>query len=908
MSDFCWVEGLPPGRNQFVSFERRFALKTGGAVLLHLFADTRYRLFVNDTFVAYGPGRFVTARPEYDTHEISPHLQKENNVVRVEVNYYGCSSFQTMPDGLPGFIAAGGTSDGATDFATPGAWLARIHKAWDSQAPFFSFAQNPVEICDTRILAVELALPAALPVASLPPEATPWAKPEPRTSPCPDYAFVRPARTLTAGPLVDTLRWGFQIRRPGHKQQNITTERQFLSYATWIHSPRRQTVCLDCFWSRIELNGQPVTINYPDRLGNHGECLIELQEGWNFLAGRLEALLDHWSYLLGLPRESGATLHASPDPACVETFALSGLLPVKSILPCPATPSDYTIPEDWNSAVSDLHRITPARLVAWESPSAESIGRDLPYNRLDEVATHSAHSAVWAFDFGDEYYGHPVLEVEAPAGSLLDVAYDDWKRADGCVNLYQSNPFTDAADRFFLQGGRQRIEVLNPRGGIFLQAVLRIPEGSPPVTLALHDVAIRRRTTLNSCEGSFASGDDVLDWAWRTSVHTLQCSTDEAYADCPWRERGSYIGDSLVNFHLHRLITSELSVARHTFQNFGLAQLPNGQLACCAPSWLTRPHEDFSLIWIQAVRDFWAYTGDAGFAADQWPVIQRILASPSWETDESGLWNTTGMRCFIDWGVLASEREGAGNAVINIFRIEALRATAELASVLGHASDAIRYTAEAKQTAAALIDHLWFETEGRFNACIGADTPAIHANILALRYGIGPADRILSYLEPRLRANFQHGSQGPHFSGYFELYFFYYLLPALAHHNRVELAETLIHEHYGFIKSLGYPTLPEHFNSAAKGQGSCCHSWSGAPAIFATEHILGLRLATPGHPDHWLLDPVASSHPQAEGSLPHPRGQIRVFWQRQGDRIAAQASLPPEVTLTAAPHVDLTLS
>ncbi|MEI8340934.1 MAG: hypothetical protein WCH43_05270 [Verrucomicrobiota bacterium] len=882
-------------------------MTTDDSVLLHLFADTRYRLFVNNTFVAYGPGRFVTAHPEYDTHEISPHLLKGNNVIRVEVNYYGCSSFQTMPDGLPGFIAAGGSAGGATDFATPGAWLARMHKAWDSQAPLFSFAQNPIEICDTRILEDELALPATLSVVSLPAEATPWAKPEPRSSPYPDYAIVRPTRILTTGPLAESLRWGFHVQHSENKQTNGSTDRHFISYATWIHSPKHQTILLDCFWSRIELNGQPIAINYPNRLGNHGECLIELRAGWNFLSGRFEVPLDRWSYLLGLPFESGATLHSHPNLACVEAFAISCLSPVKSILSCPASPIDYTIPEGWSCVASDLSEITPARLIAWEIPATKSIVGDIPYSHLKEVATHSATSAVWAFDFGDEYYGHPVLEVEAPAGSLLDVAYDDWKRADGCVNLYQSNPFTDAADRFILKGGRQRIEVLNPRGGIFLQIVLRVPEGSPPVPLTVYDVGIRRRTTLNNCEGSFISGDEVLDWAWGTAVHTLQCSTDEAYADCPWRERGSYIGDSLVNFHLHRLITSDLSVARRTFHNFGLAQLPDGQLACCAPSWLTRPHEDFSLIWIKAVRDFWAYTGDTDFAANQWQVIQRILSSPSWKTDGSGLWNTTGLRCFIDWGVLSSEREGAGNAVINIFRIEALRATAELASALGHESDAIHYTTEAKQTATALIASLWNEKKGRFNASIGADTPAIHANILALHYGLGPSDRILSYLDPLLRANFRQGTKGPHFSGYFELYFFYYLLPALVAHSRLELAETLIREHYGFIKSLGYPTLTEYFHAAEKGNGSCCHSWSGSPAIFATEYILGLRLVTPGQPNHWMLDPVASQHHKIEGSLPHPNGLIRVHWHRQGNRIVANASLPPGVTLTPGPHVDLTL-
>jgi hypothetical protein len=874
--------------------------------MLHLFADTRYRLFVNNNFVAYGPGRFVTAYPEYDSHEITPHLRVGGNVLRIEVNYYGCSSFQTMPDGQPGFIAAGGTADGAVGFATPGEWLARIHQAWYAQAPYFSFAQNPAEICDTRTLATELATPPTIPAVPLPATATPWAKPLPRSAPHPDYALLRPARITVAGPLAESgLRWGIQLHRPSHSHGASPAENQFVSYATWIHSPRTQKVSLECFWNDMELNGMPLEVNHHTPLGNHNETEIELRSGWNFLAGSVELLLEHWPLLLGLPRASGATLYARPDLDCTETFAISSPVVSRFLAVCPPAAADYSLPEGWTTATSDLARVTPARLAAWESPDESRAARDIPFTALPGASRQSARSAIWCFDFGDEYYGHPVIEVEAPAGSILDVAYDDWRRADGCVNLYHSNPFTDAADRFILRGGRQRIEVLNPRGGIFLQLLLRAPADSASPALTVHDVAIRRRTTLTACEGSFACGDPVLDWAWRTSVRTLQASTDEGYADCPWRERSSYIGDSLVDFHLNRLLTHDLSVASRTFDLFGKAQLPDGQLAACAPSWLRKQHDDFSLIWVQAVREFWAYTGDTAFPAAQWPVIQRLFASQTWKADADGLWDTTGRNAFIDWGVLQSEREGAGNAVMNIFRVAALRATAEMAEAIGRANEAADYTAEAARVAAALMARVWNQAEGRFNASIGANTPALHANILALRYGIGPAGPILAYLEPRLRENYRKGRQGPQFSGYAELYFFHYLLPALAEHQRGPLAETLIQEHYGFLKSLGYPTLTEGFHGAEKGIGSCCHSWSGAPAIYATEYILGLRLATPGNRDAYLLAPLASSHAQAEGLLPHPRGPIRVRWKRRDERIAAQASVPPGVTLIPAPNVDL---
>jgi alpha-L-rhamnosidase len=906
-SRFSWVKDLPPGRNQFVSFGLRFSLPAAVPAIIYLFADTRYRLWVNDVFVAYGPGRFVTAHPEYDSHDLIRLLRAGENFLRVEVNFYGASSFQTMPDGVPGFIAAGGTEDGSVSFATPGAWKALIHRAWDAESPAFSFAQNPTEICDTRVLADELAAPFNATITTLAGKAVPWATPTPRSAPYPDYSLASPARLLASGPLEEPLRWGMQIRN-SRQMEAWTPSGPFIMFSTWVHSPRAQNVTLDCFWADLEVNGRVVTIGYPKRFGNQGQAHISLGAGWNFLGGKFGILAGHWPFLLGLPRESEVSLHALPDLKCRETFAISPLAENCVVPPSPPSHEGYAPPADWTLIPNDLAKVTPARLTAWDTPVSSATQYDVPKKRFPEVATHTAHAATWSFDFSDEYYGHPVLEVEAPPGSILDIAYDDWKRADGCVALYNSNPFTDAADRFILRGGRQRIDVLNPRGGIYLQVILRVPFGTEHAPLSVHEIAVRRRTTIKSIGGAFSCGDGILDWSWRTSVHTLQASTDEAYSDCPWRERGSYIGDSLVNLHLNRLASADLSVAKRTLAVMGQAELPDGLLPGCAPAWLRKPHEDFTLLWILAVRDVWAYTGDTDFISRQWPIVQGIWKSSKWKKDADGLWDSTGMRVFIDWGAIRSECEGAGNGAMNIWRIASARACAEMAAALNLDKEKGQFLKEADKVSATLMKKLWNKAEGRFNGSVGATTPAVHANILALLYGLGPAEEILEYLEPKLHQNFAWARNNGDASGYAELYFFFYLLPALAAQGRYTLAESLIREHYGFLRLLGYPTLTEGFIGADLQQGSCCHSWSGAPAMYVTQNILGLRQAEPGQPDVYLLNPVSPAHQRAEGALPHRHGLITVKWQRAGERIRAQAKVPKGVTLRAAAHVDLSIA
>ena len=902
-SQFIWAEGCVASRNQFISFEQHIDTTSTRAVTIHLFADTRFRLWVNESFVAYGPGRFVTQFPEYDSYDLAPYLKAGENLVRVEVNYYGSDSFQTMPDGQPGFIAAGGSGDGAVDFATPGDWQARRHTAWDADAAHFSFAQNPAEICDTRILSAELQDDAkVLPVHQLPEEECPWGQLTARSAPYPDYASCEPEHFELAAPLKPSRIVGLQSVQNDFKPKAPRRKR---AVATWIHSPVQQTISLSCFWSEIRCNGERIEADTDTPLGNHGIAPLPLKQGWNFLTASFEVLTAVWSYLLRPEHGANVSFHAIPELDCESALAASIISLEEPPLPEFRIP--YSLPEGWSLESGDPVSLTPARVMAWDESDESAARRKIPYSALASVAAQNAREATWCVKFDLEYYGQPVIEVEAPAGSILDLAYDDWLRPDGCLNLYVSNPFTDTADRFILRGGRQRIEVLNPRGGIYLQATLRAPMDSEPTTLKLHQVYIRRRTTIQSIEGSIQTGRSAFDYAWDASVNTLVASTDEAYSDCPWRERGTYIGDSVVGFQVDRLVNTDLSVARRTFLNFGRAPLADGQLRSCAPSCISHTHEDFSLLWIVGVRDYWSATGDVSFIEENWMPILGVLNAP-WEGHKSGLWNAIGRNLFIDWGALKIDREGTANSAINMARFGALQAAAQMARVIGREEEASSLEATAEAVKSALLKHLWNPKEGRFHASLSdSESPALHANIWALFFRVGESEPLLNHVVPLLRKNFKQGVEQGQWSGHAELYFLYYAFTALGALGQHELVEQLIEEHYGFLESLNYGTLNECFCRAAIGQGSCCHTWSSAGAIYAHQYVLGLRQTDAGDPNNWLLDPQTTDRFHTiSGSLAHSSGQIAISWERVDGVIAATVEAPGDVSIEAGANVELT--
>lgn len=898
-SRFVWIHDQANRRNQYVRFQRVLNIEDSPDTFpLLLFADTRYRLRVNEQFVSTGPARFVTQFPEYDLHDLAPFLQPGRNIICVDVNFFGSSSYQSMPDGEPGFIAAGGNAK--EDLFTPGKWTATRLHAWRPDAPSFSFAQNPVEICDTRLL--EQGAPAPLNICD--DERSQRVRLTAYRGPRASFKQVRPKTIELVGALLDDEQiLGFMSHNPfvASAQPGEQPERPWTAFATWIHSPRTQQAGLSVFWSELFLNGEKIHIEINQALGNHGRATLNLREGWNLLTGKVHVLLEYWAFPLGIPRNAGLSLHARQDTSAREPLSLAPVGTKESlILP---RPGDVKPPPGWQTHSGDPLLLTPSRVMAWDRPGPNA-RRKLQAAHLPGVCSSEDHIATWCFSFEGEFMGHVALDVEAPPGAALDIAYDDWLRADGCAATYRAHPFTDTADRFILRGGRQQIECFQTRGGKLIQITLRAPESARPGKLALHDIWVRARQTMGEDATTFSTDHVTLQWAWPVALRTLRVASDESYTDCPWRERGCYIGDSLVSLHLHALFSPDLRIGARVIRQFAQAQLSDGQLPCCAPAWLRKPHEDFTLLWIIALHDYWCYTGDVGFLDEHWPVLQRIWDSPSWPLHASGLWNGTGRRLFIDWGAIPSEREGECNAVINLLRVAALRKCAIMAQARGKPDESLAHQENANRLERTLFDLLWSSAEGRLLASLDSSTPALHANALALAYGVGDRENrqaILAYLEPHLRANLANGLHRGKHSGHLELFYLFFLLPGLAEHGRPDLAEQMISDHYGYLMKFDDDTLPECFASVAESTGSRCHSWAGAAAIYAARYVLGIRQEIPGNPYRYIFDPITRNIQRASGRIAHADGWIEVSWERVNGSIQHTIRAPETVQITNQP-------
>ena len=834
---------------------------------------------MNGHVLGYGPARFHPAYPEFDQYDLSGPLRSGENVIRVEVNSRGADCYQAMPG--RGGLALDGHADGLS-LSLPSGWRVLRSTAWDSESEPYSFAQGPVEICDTRALPSELDV-WLVPEAVAGPSR--WGKLGPRSIAAATQEILRPSRIIKACEVSGgTFRVGFRCTGDQGQRQ---------PFFTYLFSPHAQEVEAGVFWGPMAIHGQWLHQTACLRRGNRESVILPLHPGWNFVYGIPEILKTSWPWMMELPDNCGLKAQGLPETSNLAAFCVGSPLPPGSeLLPPPHGPEALPgFPVAWPPANTAAKTPSPARELAWDDPGTEILPPGSAW--VSPVVLPQDRASTLVLDFGREYLGHAFVEVDAPASTVMDIGYEERLTADGMPGYYRCNPFVNSADRFVLQGGPQRIEAFHERGGRYLQITFRNVCGP----LVVREVGIRSSCGDYPFTGRFQCGDADLDWAWEAGDRTLRTSMADGWID-PWRERGLYIGDALVQGHATRKITSDWRLDPWCLRLWARSQYPDGQLPDVVPAPPHRPLCDYSLIWIIALRNYWA-----ALVEEVWETIPRIFSSPVWKAGPSGLWEVTpDTKIFVDWGVVPEEREGL-NAALNAFRIRALACASELASAVRRDAQAASWKKEADDLASVFRGVFWIPELGRFSAAVLSgkpfEGPALHANALALAFGLCDPPQQPTVAD-YVCAGVQIGDGLP--AGRCELYFLYYVLDGLYRAGRAREAENAMRAYYGFMRQRGAWTLWETLREGAQGRDSMCHGWSSGAIPYLSERVLGVRPAVPGNPAVMLVAPEAETLDRAEGVVPHPAGPIAVRWSVEGDVLRLRVVGPEGVDIECRPQ------
>lgn len=201
-----WTPEVPAGIQAYVAFRTSFPLEAAPAdAKLHIFADSRYLLWVNGVHVSRGPARFHPGRPEYDTLDLTPQLRPGGNTLAVLVHHYAGATHGRIIRHAPG-LAALLDLDGREMLRTSPSW--RASAATEYQPSPGSWSSIP-DVIDGRKWPGDWTAPGFADdawTAAVPVEGSGWGPFHPRTTPLPLETHLDAMRLPPGGPpLADAL-------------------------------------------------------------------------------------------------------------------------------------------------------------------------------------------------------------------------------------------------------------------------------------------------------------------------------------------------------------------------------------------------------------------------------------------------------------------------------------------------------------------------------------------------------------------------------------------------------------------------------------------------------------------------------------------------------------------------------
>ena len=925
---FIWTDPEGRGRNRYALFRRSFFLTSRAAAdedpdsgagshpfpflrgELAIFADTRYRLMVNGHVIGHGPGRFFVCAPEYDTYDVGPYLAPGKNVVAVMVNSAGGSSFhnEASVGGLIAWGVVSDDSDACVDLATGYAWRAIDSPGHRGDTPALSFALNPGETLDARLMPTGWETPgyddSAWPAAVIHAQPDHWGELSCRSIPPLDERRISPRRrlkTFVGQPLPGEEVYSLMV--VSKSGRGLHTRGRVL-LMTYLHSPRDQEITFGAWWGRYWMNGEELRPTKREDLAFRQDFKAKLTSGWNLLQVYESMHSDWWDFYLALPHQAGLTPCARPDRACPDSFLVGGpfegdLAEAADRLPLPlSAPEELPTPfGDWTSWPRTRSAGSPCRDRGWlrftEAPEDLSSHPDVPL--LAARAGDGVLSLL--FDFGTEVLGRPILHFTAAAGTVVDLTYNERLREDGLADAH-FRYFVDMADRYVAREGRQTWQTFHPRGFRYLEVLLH----GKLADFHLHDIGLTRANYPVQRTGAFECSDPLLNEIWEMGARTQHACMEDAYLDCPGRERGLYAGDFLVQFFTNLSVFGDVDLFRHCIELFLCPQMENGLVPGNAhgmpPGTYSGQHSDYSAMIPQSMHDYWSRTGDRKFLVKNAPRLARLIEGmESLSLSGSGLLDGSGLSPYID---LSHMDKGGVNCALNCFYEKGFRDAGRIFEICGDGERSRRCQDRADGLRNAIREEFWDEERGlfvdRLRSQVPTTEPSVPANALALFYGIATpeqAERAVEWLADAMLHNFRTPDPQANADCNVTSYFSFYALGALYRHHRAEAAAEFIRRYWGRMIDAGAWTCWEYF---LDGEGaSRCHAWSSSPTHYLSTAVLGVQFPDPGNLNRVCIQPHPGDLAWAQGVYPLPAGPLRISWEKKNGRLDISWTAPPGV-------------
>jgi alpha-L-rhamnosidase len=491
-------------------------------------------------------------------------------------------------------------------------------------------------------------------------------------------------------------------------------------------------------------------------------------------------------------------------------------------------------------------------------------------------------------DIGKEVQAYCVLDFEAEDGSELEVdfsaRYLDSRRRPEMSGRKHRNLYIACS-------GRQQYMSTDTFGGKYL--IITVKSGM----IRLYHVKVVDRRYPFSRLGRFHCNDDTLNEIWNICVNTVELCSEDAYVDCADRERAQWIADGYrMGYRVSRIALAgpgeegyfycDYRLLRNMLRHMSLSQLPDGRLQPMRPSDypVDKTHgviDDYSCLWIQAVREMYDRSGDKDFVLEVWPVVVKTMDNFLSRRTRRGLVNAMEFVYFSN-PLAYQVCEGA---TINAFIYRSLKDAAYLGHLVQDTEIAFHYEKAAEMLYQNYNIHLWDLEVGSYKGSLSekSSTRATgHAAVLALFYDVVPPDR----REMVLKFLLEHFEE----TDPFPYTFAFYLDVLFSQDSKVmdQLALDTVRRRWGPMTKYETQTTSESW-----ANWSYVHESGASPAYFLSAYILGVRTEGKHQNSPIIIQPRLADLELAKGQVLTEYGPVSVLWElKQKDQLDFSFEIP----------------
>lgn len=826
--DPIWASTSAPAALQQVAlFRRTFYLgEQLPEATLDIFADTRYQVWIDGSWIGRGPARFSQTTREYDTYQLG-ELQPGSHLVAVLVQW---APNKRRSESTSPFLQAHiqGFVNGAPRVVvrTNSQWKALLSNAWRKDAVLVHSWEliGPTELLDLRRISGNwmsssyddggwsMAVVKNIANIADKPRSIPLLVDVPITPTMIEAGALSPGRVIgeLTPPISDPFTLQFKALSP-------------------------VAFTLEMLSSQGELDGH--------------------------------VLLDGGQLFWG---KSGTQ---RPDVYVASTYVDTGMhaLSFTNIPPEGLTFSVYTQSVQLGAVPFEQGVHAGRRLLLAE-----------PVRRMDQVTISNGAGVDLEFttlpayvvlDLGRTVHGRLAAQVTGPSGTVVDIGWDErlWMNARPLPYPGSLHEQWNQTDSWVLDGTTRSISTIDTRAGRY---ILIAVWGNAPVHIENIHVYEERYPVVE--RGAFNSSNPEIDKIWQVGVDTLYPNMNDAYTDTPWRERGQWWGDAYVENQVNQVSFGDTRLLRRGIVLMAEA-FDQGRPDALAPNGEGVHILDYGMLWVQSLSDYWRLTGDTQLLVTVYPALCDFTSYlENYQDPATGLldipfqhWSQT---VLIDWAGYSS-RYGKSTAV-NALYYDTLLDAASIAETLGHNSTASAWRAEASLIKEQVNNNLYISSQGRYLSSIFDGTqvsPSPQAQAWALAYGLVPESQV-DAVSSSLLELLSSDPASPNV----EIYGMFWVLKALGEAGRISEGMGVIENYYGRLLDLGATTWWEGFNSNLYYTASLSHGWGGSPTWFLTTYVMGARQLGP---DTWVLRPAFSGVRYAFGTLPLEDGEIQVHWE-----------------------------